>query len=444
MDARQAFIGLGSNLDDPVAQLDRALAALDAGAGIRVAGVSSFYRTEPWGDTAQPAFVNAVARLETALSPEALLDALASIEAAAGRSRARRWGPRTLDLDLLVFDDLRSDDPGLTLPHPRLHERAFVLVPLAELAPALEIPGRGPVRELLAGIADAGVERLIRQPGILEKRGMSTTEARTAPVSVPQLRKMKSEGQRITMLTCYDATFALAMDRAGVDTVLVGDSLGMVVQGHGSTLPVTVDHIVYHSAAVARGLTHALLVADMPFLSYAMPERALDTAHRLMGEGGAAMVKLEGAGPMLESIRVLAERDVPVCAHLGLTPQSVMKLGGFRVQGREEAAARRLRADALAVQEAGAAMLVLECVPRALATEVTRSLDIPVIGIGAGVGCDGQVLVMHDLLGLRGPHRTPRFVKDFLAGTDSIEGAFSAYLQAVREGRFPAQEHGFD
>jgi 3-methyl-2-oxobutanoate hydroxymethyltransferase len=273
---------------------------------------------------------------------------------------------------------------------------------------------------------------------------MSTAEANSVPVSVPQLRQMKSDGRRISMLTCYDATFAIAVDRAGVDTVLVGDSLGMVVQGHGSTLPVTVDHLVYHSAAVARGLKRALLVTDMPFLSYATPERALDTAHRLMGEGGAAMVKLEGAGPMLESIRALSERDVPVCAHLGLTPQSVMKLGGFRVQGREEAAARRLRADALAVQEAGAAMLVLECVPRALAAEVTASLDIPVIGIGAGAGTDGQVLVMHDLLGLRGQHRTPRFVKDFLAGADGIEAAFSAYVQAVREGRFPAKEHGFD
>lgn len=273
---------------------------------------------------------------------------------------------------------------------------------------------------------------------------MNTPESRTVPVSVPQLRQMKSEGRRISMLTCYDATFAVAMDRAGVDTVLVGDSLGMVVQGHDSTLPVTVDHIVYHSAAVARGLSRALLVADMPFLSYATPERALDTARRLMGEGGAAMVKLEGAGRMLETIRVLAERDVPVCGHLGLTPQSVMKLGGFRVQGREAAAAQRLRADALAVQEAGAALLVLECVPRALAADITGALEIPVIGIGAGAGCDGQVLVMHDLLGLRGHHRTPRFVKDFLTGADSVEAAFAAYVSAVREGSFPAAEHGFD
>lgn len=267
---------------------------------------------------------------------------------------------------------------------------------------------------------------------------------RVPPVTVPELHRMKAEGRRISMLTCYDATFAHAMDRAGVDTILVGDSLGMVVQGHDSTLPVTVDHIVYHAAAVARGLRRPLLVADLPFLSYATPERALDASRRLMGEGGAAMVKLEGAGPMLETITALAQRDVPVCAHLGLTPQSVMKLGGFRVQGREAVAAQRLRTDALAVQDAGADLLVLECVPRTLAAEITESLQIPTIGIGAGAQCDGQVLVMHDLLGLRGRHRTPRFVKDFLAGADGIEAAFAAYVVAVREGRFPAEEHGFD
>lgn len=273
---------------------------------------------------------------------------------------------------------------------------------------------------------------------------MTTEPARRPPVTVPALRQMKAEGRRITMLTCYDASFAITMDRAGVDTVLIGDSLGMVVQGHDSTLPVTLDDVVYHSRNVARGLQRALLVADLPFLTYATPERALDAARRLMAEGGAVMVKLEGAGPMLDTIRFLTERDVPVCAHLGLTPQSVMKLGGYKVQGREAVAAQRLRSDALAVQEAGADLLVLECVPRALAGEITTALDIPTIGIGAGADCSGQVLVMHDMLGLRGRHRTPRFVKDFLAGRGSIEEAFAAYVAAVGDGSFPAPEHGFD
>lgn len=263
-------------------------------------------------------------------------------------------------------------------------------------------------------------------------------------VTVPKLRQMKAEGERIAALTAYDASFARVLDAAGIDAVLVGDSLGMVVQGHGSTLPVTVADIVYHSTCVARGLRRPLLIADMPFQSYATPERAIDAAAAMLGRGGASMVKLEGAGALLESIRFLAERDVPVCAHLGLTPQSVLKLGGYKVQGREEAAAQRLRADARAVAEAGADLLVLECVPSAVAAEITRMLAIPTIGIGAGAGCDGQILVLHDLLGLNTGHRRPRFVKDFLAEGGSVEAAIRAYVQAVKKGEFPAAGHGYD
>jgi 3-methyl-2-oxobutanoate hydroxymethyltransferase len=270
------------------------------------------------------------------------------------------------------------------------------------------------------------------------------TSARPARLTVPHLAQMKAQAQKIVALTAYDAGFAGVLDANGVDFVLVGDSLGMVVQGHRSTLPVSVEHMVYHTACVARGLSRALLVADMPFLSYATPERALDAAHALLAEGGAAMVKLEGAGPMLECIEALATRDVPVCAHLGLTPQSVLKLGGYKVQGRESDAAARLKRDALAVQAAGAECLVLECVPRDLAGEITRSLRIPTIGIGAGVECDGQILVLHDLLGVAGKSRRPRFVKDFMPEGGSIAGAVKAYADAVRGGLFPALEHGYD
>src|SRR4249919_228357 len=265
-----------------------------------------------------------------------------------------------------------------------------------------------------------------------------------AALTVPKLRQMKPDGERIAALTAYDASFARVLDGAGVDLVLVGDSLGMVVQGHGSTLPVTVDDIVYHSACVARGLARALLVADMPFQSYATPERALDAATAMLADGGASMVKLEGAGPLLDSIRFLSERDIPVCAHLGLTPQSVLRLGGYKVQGREDAAAKKLVADAKAVADAGADLLVLECVPTAIATLVTRSIAIPTIGIGAGPGCDGQILVLHDLLGINSGHRRPRFVKDFLAGGGSIEGAIKAYVDAVRSGAFPTAEHSYE
>ena len=272
----------------------------------------------------------------------------------------------------------------------------------------------------------------------------SAASASRPTVTVPRLRKMKAEGERIVALTAYDASFARVLDAAGVDLVLVGDSLGMVVQGHANTLPVTVEDIVYHTACVARGIRKALLVADMPFQSYATPDRALDAASAMLAQGGASMVKLEGAGALLESIRFLSERDIPVCAHLGLTPQSVLRLGGYTVQGREQAAAKKLLADAHAVADAGADLLVLECVPTAIATEITRAISVPTIGIGAGPGCDGQVLVLHDLLGIHSGHRRPRFVKDFLAEGGSIEGAIKAFVQAVKNGEFPGAEHSYE
>ena len=272
----------------------------------------------------------------------------------------------------------------------------------------------------------------------------SAKPAARPAITVPRLRQMKEAGERIVSLTAYDASFARLMDACGVDVVLVGDSLGMVVQGHKSTLPVTVADIVYHSACVARGLRSALLVADMPFQSCATPLRALESAAPMLAEGGASMVKIEGAGPMLEAIEFLSARDIPVCAHLGLTPQSVLKLGGYKVQGREQTAAAQLLSDAAAVAAAGAEMLVLECVPSALAAEVTASLQIPTIGIGAGPGCDGQILVLHDMLGVNSGHRRPRFVKNFLEGNDSIAAAVQAYALAVRDGSFPGSEHGYD
>jgi 3-methyl-2-oxobutanoate hydroxymethyltransferase len=263
-------------------------------------------------------------------------------------------------------------------------------------------------------------------------------------VTVPRLRQMKAEGERIAALTAYDASFARVLDGNGIDVVLVGDSLGMVVQGHASTLPVTVADIVYHTACVARGLRGALLIADMPFQSYATGPRALESAIPMLADGGASMVKLEGAGPLLDAIDFLSSRDIPVCAHLGLTPQSVLRLGGYKVQGREKEAAERLLADAEAVAAAGADLLVLECVPSALAAETPRRLATPTIGIGAGPGCDGQILVLHDMLGINSGHRRPRFVKNFLEGRDSVAAAVKAYADAVRDGSFPGPEHGYE
>lgn len=260
------------------------------------------------------------------------------------------------------------------------------------------------------------------------------------PVTVPGLRAMKARGDKIAVLTCYDASFAAHMEAAGIDVALVGDSLGMVVQGQASTLPVTLDQMVYHTSLVARGLASTLLIADLPFMQFRDPATALAAAGRLMGEGGAAMVKLEGGSDWIcEVIAALAAHEVPVCAHLGLTPQSVHKMGGYRMQGKSGDAAARLHDQARAVAAAGAELLVLESMPAALAGEITRDLPIPTIGIGAGAECDGQVLVCYDMLGITPGHR-PKFSKDFLAGRGSVRDAIAAYAEDVRAVRFPGAE----
>jgi len=269
-----------------------------------------------------------------------------------------------------------------------------------------------------------------------------TTTPLEAPVTLSRLEQMKRAGEKIAALTAYDASFARVLDAAGVDLVLVGDSLGNVIQGHASTLPVSMDDMVYHCRAVARGVSRAFLVADMPFASYPDAGTAFRNAARLMGEGGAAMVKLEGAGPVLDPIRYLSARDMPVCAHLGLTPQSVHALGGYKVQGKGTDGAERIRRSASEVVEAGARLLVLECVPAGLAEELTRTLSIPVIGIGAGVRCDGQVLVSYDMLGIT-PGKRPKFSQDFLAGRGSVHEAVAAYVDQVRRGEFPTAAHAY-
>ena len=260
----------------------------------------------------------------------------------------------------------------------------------------------------------------------------------TAPVTVRTLARLKSDGEPIAVLTAYDATFARVMDQAGVDVVLVGDSLGMVIQGQSSTLPVTMDQMVYHCAAVSRGAQRPLLIGDLPFLSYRDEATALHNAGRLMAEGGVGMVKVEGAGPVVAVTRRLVDAGIPVCAHLGLQPQSVNRLGGYRVQGREAADAEKMLEDAHALAAAGASLLVLECIPAELAGRLTAALPIPTIGIGAGVDCDGQVLVLHDMLGLS--PRAPRFVRDFAAGADSIPAAIARYVEAVKSRAFPSAE----
>jgi 3-methyl-2-oxobutanoate hydroxymethyltransferase len=269
-----------------------------------------------------------------------------------------------------------------------------------------------------------------------------TAASARKPVSLPRLREMRTASEPIAMLTCYDASFARLLDAAGVDCVLVGDSLGMVVQGLDSTLPVTVTDVAYHTRCVARGLSAAWLIADMPFGSYqAGPEQALASAVELM-QAGAKMVKLEGGAWLAPTIAFLVERGIPVCAHLGLTPQSVHALGGYRIQGRTEGEAERLLADARALEGAGAAMLVLELIPSALASRVTQAVSMPTIGIGAGAGVSGQVLVLHDMLDVY-PGRKPRFVRNFMQGHSAISETVAAYVTAVKDRSFPAPEHGY-
>ena len=258
------------------------------------------------------------------------------------------------------------------------------------------------------------------------------------PVTLHRLRAMHAGGEKIAMLTCYDASFARLLDAVGVDVLLVGDSLGMVLQGHASTVPASLDEMAYHTQCVARGNTLAWIVGDLPFGSYhESTDQAMRSAARLM-QSGAHMVKLEGGGWTVDTVRFLVERGIPVCAHLGLTPQSVHALGGYRVQGRDAQAADTLRRHAHALADAGASMLVVELIPSVLATELTQALPIPVIGIGAGPGCSGQVLVLHDMLGITSG-RMPRFVRNFMEGGSSIEDAVRRYVAAVRDGSFPVE-----
>ncbi len=271
----------------------------------------------------------------------------------------------------------------------------------------------------------------------LEQRGMAEP-----PINVSTLAKMKNDGVPIACLTAYDASYAALIDAARVDLILVGDSLGMVIQGHDTTVPVTVEDVIYHTRAVARGVRHAFLVADMPFMSYTNPAQALDNSVRMMQEGGAMMIKLEGGVGQLEIVEHLAAHDIPVCAHLGLKPQSVHKLGGFKVQGRDPDRAREMVEAGKQLQSAGADIVLLECVPNEVGQAMRDALDVPVIGIGAGPDVDGQILVLYDILGIT-LGRTPRFVKNFQEGHDSPLAAVQAYVKAVRERSYPAPEHCF-
>ncbi len=271
---------------------------------------------------------------------------------------------------------------------------------------------------------------------------MSAQGKKQGRLTINSLREMKAKGEKIACLTAYDASFAQLLDGCGVDIVLVGDSLGMVVQGLESTIPVTMDDMVYHGQIVSRGLERAFLILDMPFMSDASLQQAVDNAGRFMKEAGANMIKLEGGADQAELVQQLTRLGIPVCAHLGLQPQRVHKLGGYRVQGREPELAKKMLSDARILEQAGADMLLLECVPESLAQEVTEQAGIPVIGIGAGAVTDGQILVLYDILGISAGGM-PRFSRDFMQQANSLQQAVENYVSAVKSGEFPAAEHTF-
>lgn len=262
-------------------------------------------------------------------------------------------------------------------------------------------------------------------------------------LTLDSLRGMKSQGNKIVVLTAYDSSFATLLDSCGVDVLLVGDSLGMVVQGHDTTLPVSMDDMVYHGSNVKRASKRAYLVVDMPYQSYESPDKATINARRLVDEGGADMVKLEGGRECLDVIRAIHGEAIPVCGHLGLQPQSVEKYGGYKVQGRDPDSAERILEDARMLDDEGVAMLVLECIPRELAKAITVAVNMPVIGIGAGPECDGQVLVTYDMLGIT-QGKQAKFVKDFMVGQSSVKSAVQSFVTAVRDGRYPSEEHCYD
>jgi 3-methyl-2-oxobutanoate hydroxymethyltransferase len=271
----------------------------------------------------------------------------------------------------------------------------------------------------------------------LEQRGMAEP-----PVNISTLIRMKQGGDPIACLTAYDASFAQLVDQAGADLVLVGDSLGMVIQGHDTTVPVTVENIIYHTKVVSRGVRRAFLVSDMPFMSYSSKAQALENAVRLMQEGGAMMVKLEGGSGQIDIVAHLTEHDIPVCAHIGLKPQSVHKIGGFKVQGRDDAEARKMVEDAIGLENAGADIVLLECVPSELGKAVRDAVSVPVIGIGAGPDVDGQILVLYDILGIT-QGRLPRFVENYMDGAESNLDACARFVRAVKDRAYPAPKHCF-
>lgn len=407
-------LALGSNVGDREANLQRALEGI-ARLG-RVMAVSRIQETLPILIRAQGKFLNQGVLLEAGLAPPALLTELLALESQIGRTKRVKNGPREIDIDIAWCSVGIVNTGSLRVPHPFNRSRAWIRQIMAELRPT-------------AVDAETGIsyERI---------RGRSV-------MNIHDFAKKKATGEKISVVTCYDNAFARLVARTSVDAILVGDSLGNVVQGNANTLAVTVDDMVYHARAVRRGAPQAFIVVDLPFMSYQTGvEDALRSAGRIIKETGADAVKLEGGESVISQVRALAACGIPVMGHLGLTPQSLLALGGYKVQGKTDEAAHRMVIEAKALEQAGAFALVLEMVPADLAKEISSVLRIPTIGIGAGADADGQVLVLTDLLGLD-PDFTPRFVRKYAQLSGMVLTALEEYAADVRERKFPADKESF-
>ena len=429
--AKEVYLALGSNEVSPAVILRRAISSIHAWPNTQVLRVSNMYQTIPVGGPPnQGAYLNGMIAIKTQLSPESLLEHIRSLEKANGRERLISCGPRPLDIDLILYGSEVVNSHDLIIPHPRHLIRDFVLLPLQDIHSTGILPSGEAIAAALAALDDNNIIQIYPFP----------KEIAQMATQLPDLWNKKGQ-EKITALTAYDVTLARLCSQAGVDVILVGDSLGQVVQGQDTTIPVTIEDMVYHTECVAKGNQGAWLIADMPFMTYTTPEQACEHAAKLM-RAGAQMVKLEGGLHLVPIIEKLNQFDIPVCAHLGLRPQSVHMMGGYKVQGKEQAAAQQIVEESIALERAGAKLCVLECIPPILAAEITRTVRMPIIGIGAGSEVDGQILVIYDALGMT--EKTPRFVKNFLESSSTgILGAIQNYVTEVRGGTFPQAEHSY-
>jgi len=437
------FLGIGANEGDREGNIKMALDLLRNSEDIRIIAVSSLYRTKVLGGSTQPDFLNCVVRISTELDPHSLLKAAKSIEEILGRQPGTHMQPRPMDIDILLYDNLEIQSEDLRIPHSRLTQRRFVLEPLLEIAPeAVDPASSTPLADFVKKTLSQDVTR-IREDGRSEMPDSHSYKPDPGKITTRTFRRLKAEGTKIAVLTAYDFPTARILDEAGIDCIMVGDSAGTVVAGHPTTLPITMDQMIFLTQAVARGGKRALVVGDMPFMSFQTSEgEAIHNAGRFLKEGGAQAVKLEGGSEIAPLILKMVDFGIPVMGHIGLTPQSINKFGAHLIMGKTEKQKKCLLQSAQALQDAGCFAIVLESVLPDVAKEITAAVRVPTIGIGAGPNCDGQVLVISDMIGLFEEFR-PKFVRVYADVAGVIRKAAKEYIEDVRNSRFPGEEETY-